>query len=863
MLKCSVNLGRITVKNVFQLKLALSTSVLALCALPASAQTLPVDAKAAGQSEVASSTAAEPKPTPTIDDTKSADIVVTGSARPQRRFDVSYAVNSLSQSAIQKLAPKSLTDLVGSLPGVHVEQSGGEVQNITRVRGVPTDRGYLYYQQDGLPLYHDIDGFFFNQGDGMNRIDLMTSQIEFVRGGPAPIYASTAAAVANIITVNGSKTPRGEAQVTVGTTGLYRLDLMQSGPLSENTYFAIGGFIRQNKGYRDSGFPADRGGQIRANLKHDFANGFVKVSAQYVNDRNIFYLSIPTADPRNTSVSLNKYIDIFNGTLDTPALRAVNIKYRDSDGTIKGLNRDLADGRHMRFWNGALDYEGDFGDWHVSAKGGYTQGRSSFDALYSTTNPVDGASYAASFLPAAQAAFGAGVSRIGYAFTSTNGLGSYDPNSASGLVIQAQYRAVESKFYSGQGDLSITRKFDTGIGTHDIRVGLYAAKWGLDAFNIYQNYLFELQSKPRTLDLVAYSSTGSVLGYVTDNGALRDAVSLGAAKADGSMISVYGTDTWDLTDKLRIDLGIRHEWYSDTGFARVTGSANLGNPATLADDATRTFTGAIQNSTFKPKATNWTVGVNYDLNEHFGAYARASQLEVPPILTTAFAIPIPSLASTKARLFEAGVKASFGRSYLYVTAFYTKFSPLNASFTGFDPATGRADVATRFVGTAQNKGVEADGLLRVAGPLSLAGSITLQDPKYLNFTSATGIDGSRANGKQIQREPKLFLNVRPSLDFKAGASSVSIYGRYDYVTRRYVDFFNQTALPAYGYFGLGAMLTHGGWQLQVAGDNITNARGLTEGNTAGDRLAGQGTAEAIFGRPIFGRSFRVILGRKW
>ncbi|HJO66895.1 MAG TPA: Plug domain-containing protein, partial [Sphingomonas sanguinis] len=142
-------------------------------------------------------------------DADHSDIIVTGSARQQRRFDVSYAVNSLSQTDIQKLAPKSTTDLIGTLPGIHVEATGGEVQNITRVRGIPTDRGFLYYQQDGLPLFQELDGWFFNQGDGMNRLDLMTDRIEVVRGGPAPIYASTAAAIANVITVTGTPTTRG------------------------------------------------------------------------------------------------------------------------------------------------------------------------------------------------------------------------------------------------------------------------------------------------------------------------------------------------------------------------------------------------------------------------------------------------------------------------------------------------------------------------------------------------------------------------------------------------------------------------------------------------------------------------------
>lgn len=36
------------------------------------------------------------------------EIVVTGSARAQRRFDVSYAINSLNQEAVEKIAPVNL-----------------------------------------------------------------------------------------------------------------------------------------------------------------------------------------------------------------------------------------------------------------------------------------------------------------------------------------------------------------------------------------------------------------------------------------------------------------------------------------------------------------------------------------------------------------------------------------------------------------------------------------------------------------------------------------------------------------------------------------------------------------------------------
>ena len=51
--------------------------------------------------------------------------------------------------------------------------------------------------------------------------------------------------------------------------------------------------------------------------------------------------------------------------------------------------------------------------------------------------------------------------------------------------------------------------------------------------------------------------------------------------------------------------------------------------------------------------------------------------------------------------------------------------------------------------------------------------------------------------------------------------------------------------------------------MQVVGDNIFNAKGLTEGNTRTDQLSGQGTADAIYGRPIFGRNVRLVVSKSW
>lgn len=787
------------------------------------------------------------------------DIIVTGTARAQRKFDVSYAVTSLSEDDIKTLAPLSFADLFNQIPGMQAESTGGEVQNNYRVRGIPSDSGFETFQQDGLSLYHDNDGIFF-KGDVLNRLDLMTETVEFVRGGPAPVFASNSAAVFNQITKRGGDMPHGAVQVTVGDTDLYRLDAYASGPLGARTYFAAGGFIRYHEGYRDNGFPGDKGGQFRANIVHEFDNGEIRLHGTYLNDQNVFYLPIPLADPRNPSVSLDPFIDYFKGTMNTPSLRNARMLFGNGAGGVTVDDRDLGDQRRTRFFNVGLDYEGEFGDWLISAKVGHTSGKVDLDALYSTTNPADADVFAAGYLTAAQAAFGP-VASLRYAVGGTNGATPYDPDAASGLVITGQYRAARGDFASTQGDLRVTRSIQTGFGKHDVAVGLYGAAYGTDFTARYQDYLLEVAGQPRTLDLIAYSASGAALGSVTDKGVLRYGTTAIGGKSEITMYAVYANDNWQLSDRLRVDAGIRHERYSYGGFSRGTIAANLGNGGTLADDATRTFSGVATKVDFDLDATNWTVGANFDLTRRLGFYGRVSRASQMPGELTVILGSKPVI--NKADQYEVGMKVDLPRFSLYLTGFYSKFDPFNASFIAYNPVTGRNDQTLTFIGSAETKGVEIDANVRPFDWFSLAGTFTISDPTISNLVNEFGGDAAAVEGNQISRQPKVYGNIRPTVKFDLGEAKVATYLRWNYRGRQYVDLFNQTALAAYDTLGAGVTVSWRDWAFQVVGDNITNAQGVTEGNIRGDLLNGQGTAEAIYGRPIFGRNVRFVLTRSW
>ena len=371
-----------------------------------------------------------------------------------------------------------------------------------------------------------------------------------------------------------------------------------------------------------------------------------------------------------------------------------------------------------------------------------------------------------------------------------------------------------------------------------------------------------MKGKPRTLDLIAYNAAGQAVGSITDNGVLRYTTTLNRGNTDAKMYALYANDTWELTKGLTLDGGVRHERYSFNGYAFATTSANLGDPTTLADNAVRAFTGQIINSKLSPSITNWTGGINYDVTQHLGAYARASHLETPPSTQVTYQIN-PTIITSKANQYEVGLKAAFGRSYLYLIGFYTRYNPLNASFVALDPVTGRNDQSVPFVGKAEIKGIEIDGNLALPHGFAVTGALTISDPQYKSLVNANGASAGDVEGNQIVREPKVYGNIRPSVDFDVAGNSVQLYGRYEYTGKRYVDFFNNTALPSYQTVGAGLTLTHDTWQMQVVGDNLFNAKGLTEGNTRTDQLSGQGTADAIYGRPIFGRNVRLVVSKSW
>ncbi len=828
-----------------------------MCAAPAYAQ----------QAEAAAPTAAgQAKSAPAADEGRGQAeddgfgferVVVTATATGQTKFDSSYAVSSLNSDDIAKLAPLNTADLVGRAPGVFAESSGGEASNVIRLRGIPNEGSLVSFQEDGVQLFGANTGVFFT-GDGVIRPDIMTSSLEMVRGGPAGIFATDSTAIINQITRQGHDTPEAGAQVTLGDTGLYRMDGYWSGPVADRTYVALGGFYRYHDGYRDNGFPSDEGGQFRINLRHEIGDGEIRAHVKVFDEKNVFYLPIPLKDPRNPSVSLDPYIDFFKGTLNTPDLKDAVFKYADPTGAVHADSRDLSNGRRTKYINAGFDIDQAFAGFHIVNKLRYTDGDIDFDAVYSSTNPADAVAFANSYKAAATTAFGA-VDHLGYAFAGTKGQSVYNPASESGLIVQGQYRNIQNDFDAVLNDLQVSRDVSL-FGEHKLLAGVYYTKYSTDLTWRNNDYLLQVRGQPRLLDLVAYNSAGNVLGYVTDNGALRYSSTLYSGASHIEHYALYLSDTWNITDQFSIEAAVRQNETKGHGEYRIPTAKNLGDATTLADNAALALTGAVLPTKLKFDNTSWTVGANYNFNRTVGVYARASKSYISP---GEFNLILPNPASSSAaEQFEAGLKFDTSALSVFATAFYTKFNPLAVSVFVQNETTGALTFAP-FIADVTNPGVEVDALWRPLDNFSIRAVATYTDAQLGDLTSTTGQKPFNAKGNQLIRQPKYFGNIQPTYSFNIGGLDGEAYATYALVGKRYVDYANTTEMPAYNTLGAGVTLRQGAWSLQLVGDNLTDERGVTEGNPRTDQLTGQGTTEVIYGRPIFGRNFRMVLNYKW
>lgn len=798
-------------------------------------------------------------------------VVVTGTSERQQKMQAPYAISTIDAKAIKLQAPRSVVDLFRSMPGINVENSGGEGggENVV-IRGLPFS-GFrlLDLQEDGLPLF---ESNFERQLqiDELYRVDLNTERVEMVRGGTAPIFGNNASGgVVNFITQHGSATPQHEVGISVGSDGLRRVDAQLSGPVTGNLQYNISGFQRRSDGQRATGFtPANDGGQLKLGGSYFFDRGSVFADFKYLNDSTVFYSAIPLLDPRNGN-SLSDLIDPHSGTLVSNSYRHVSFLAGNGRGGATKVSRDLADGIHPNVKTFTVGGDFDLGnDWNLSDKARYANGSVGFDALLNGS-PTDAASFLKGFASSAKAAFPTATS-LRYVIAGTNT--PYNPATTAGLVIPNTWSSTRTDYIYAVNDLRITKAIDDAQwGSHELTFGTMFSHFEFNQQQLGNTLLTNVKNHPDALDIQALDAKGNIVGYVTQNGFTSYGSGDLVGNVQGHALSFYSTENWKITDDWHADVGIRHESRDENGERGVIGPIQVATSGPLAARTITGLTGYLPYSKTQ-SGTAWTIGTSFQFTPSINTFARYTSAYSFPrfsdqwtninngvagTLPNGEAVPVAPIKQG-----ELGVKFLTPTFQSSIIVFMSRFDKLNSS-TYVANAQGVLNNQPLLINTT-TKGVEWEATWSPVKSFRLNGSLTLQSPKIDSGTTFNIGYTSNLAGNLIPRVPKFVGTLQPAYLFDTAWGPAQLYATVNTVGRRYQDFINTSILPGYTTLdlGLNAQITKD-VTLTFVVLNVNNSAGLTEGNARAPVSNSLIASDASVGRPIFGRTFNANINVNW
>ncbi len=788
-------------------------------------------------------------------------IVVTGSGgRGQTKLESSVSITTLNAEQLAREAPLGTADLLESVPGFWVEDSGGETNNNVAPRGLRGGEGFRYIgvEEDGLPVVYDGVWVDFYQ-----RQDITIEHMEAVRGGTSGLLTTNdPAALVNFITRKPDDIEEATIRLTAADYGMYRGEFFYGTPISDNWKMSIGGSYRRSDGVRDTEFTADHGGQLRLNLVREFDKGQLTLSAKHLNDHTTFFVPIPLRDQSDPKGIAG--VDPQHGTLIGNGQRFLH--YLQPDGSYK--TRDLKDGQHTKFSTLGYHLDWELSDrWLLNTAGRYSQFENDMYILLNFDNSTlvnantrlgqqDVQNMLDQF-----ASDGAVAARYRYV---DSGEILKDVSNLNGNGLVTTSYPLYSRYDAEQfvNKLNFTYEGDQ----HTLTIGWLFAYVDADSLPVDKwesQFLTEVKDNARLLDIVAVNSNQQVVGQLTDHGSTGYAPGWGQATAFGTSTSnsLFINEQYQATDNLRIDGGVRIEWLeldstaSATTFAQPVAGAfdSAGND--IDNNLTNNYVDMPSNKflskTRSKTETAWTVGFNYTFSDDVSVFGRyADAFEMPRLMSFGQNIHSGVDAdfndSVNLTFSELGTRYAGDSIGASLTLFRTKFNDLvERNFTGSD-----GEVANQTIDTVTD-GLEFETVWQAHDNLQLELTGVLQDPKMEGFTGAF----AHWEGKQVKRTPKVQLRLTPTYYFDDG----DIYLTIHHLGERYSDGENKFELPAYTTIDMGVNYRFtDAVALHVKATNISDELGLTEGNprTINDVQAGY---DYYYARPILGRTISASL----
>ncbi len=760
------------------------------------------------------------------------EVVVTGVVAPLSKMKSTVAISTITPRELEQVQPRSTTEILRYVPGfTRIESSGGEVNENISMRGI-LGVEYVMFMEDGLPVFPTMHTFFMN-ADNLFRPDLNIQKVEVVRGGNSALFGSnTPGAIINFIDKTGGNETKGIMKWSAATQGFARFDFDVNGPITDNWRYNVGGFYRYDHGVRDPGFPGISGGQLKANVTRLLDNGFIRLSAKYINDRNQFILDLPFQGTDNPN-----YVSGLSDYVSMNTAEGNNVSVPTPDGR---LNLPLDHGLYTNAYWLTADVAFNFENgWGIENAAQIMSNNQEWNAILPFDVMTVGDYYNSLNLPS-------GSQKYLYYTNSDLGIDKMPFSTPNNLISPGGEWHVEKPISAFQDQFQLKKSF----GPHNFSLGIYFANYAQTNRWYFTNILTDVRDISKFLDLVVVNGTDTT--YYTKDGFSNYMSNYVNGSGRTTIFSGVLGGSLQLTDQLRADLGIRYEWDQFNQSAENTSSVNLdGKSNTLYDNSVLWGNNSYRHFDKWLQDYAASIGLNYSINDNYAVYVQGSRAYKMPALDEF----LNATSQAQANVFEdrqvlageAGIKYSSPVLGYTLDAFYTVLKNITSQGAVVDPNTGQTIWLVTTSPQNRSYGLELELSAAPIEGLRILGNGTLLRAE---LGKGAGADiGSLLNGV-----PAFIGNI-------SGTYSVNdwtLLADYHFVGIRYTDISSGTNLPPYGYvnFGLSYTIPNSGVTINANLLNATMSKGLEEGNPRKLLFTG-GPTPMYLARPILPTRFSL------
>ncbi|HET8654534.1 MAG TPA: TonB-dependent receptor [Longimicrobiaceae bacterium] len=794
------------------------------------------------------------------------ELVVSGSFNPATKLESSTAITTLTPKVIEDRMPRGTADLLRSVPGVQVINTYGEQGADVTVRGLPVTANssfrYVGLQEDGLPVF-EAQGLLFAFPDAMARLDATVERVEVVRGGSAAVFGSgTPGGIVNLISKTGGPTLGGTLASSAGSQGMARLDGDVGGPLGGAWRFNVGGYWRYDDGARPTGFPVNRGGQLRANVTRTTSWGHVRFFGKYLDERDVWYMGIPFQNYLRPE-AIPGGPDLASGT--TFSEQTLSLTVPDAFHPGSTVTRDL-NGATTRYGALGVDVLRGLGaGWSLTLRAKALRVTNLTNIMVDVADPMPIGAFGP---PSPKQVRYVGTGEVVDDPAQVSGL------NGNGLMTVHGLAFIDQPVTNGIANVEIART----LASHSLTGGIYLSDYTTRLRLVQEGVFLDVRDHPQLIQVGIAGPGGAFAGLTPGDGFAAYNSGYWNLRNHTTVGAVYLGDTWQVSDRLNVDLG-----------ARVDQSWSVGRnerpvqPGSMADGVVvgqivpagyPSFVPTPEQSraglfgsglyrTWDYRFGTWSAsaGANYRLTDRLAVYGRASRgTRIPTSQQWTFQTSDGSQITGETNRGEVettlqgelGLKASGERWSLLTTGFYGRSENLITTLH-----RGKADGSFVFLpisGDTRTVGVEAEAAVSPIRGLQLRAVGTLQDPRFTRFAYDFFVPGDGPlSGEQHRDYAGNYLNdvVRVLGDLTADYDwrAWSLNANVRYTGSRMANRPNTIEVPGYTELAGGIGRSFHRLRVEVRGLNLTNTRAIAQmaSRTGEDvlRVNPDGTAESL------------------